>query len=95
MSEILYSELGRTGTFYEEEKLDALWEAKVAYYLKVGLFFGWSWQEFEATPFPVVKRLSEEIDFRLEHMDSNLIDWKCLSTLLAISKAFGGGSNSE
>lgn len=49
--EILYSKSGRTGTYFtDEEGNDLLFERKIALYLKVGLFFGWNWQEFEATP---------------------------------------------
>ena len=98
--EVLFSNKGRTGTHYEEtveaEELesneDPIDEYKIALYMKVGLFFGWSWQEFLATPVPVTKRLGEEIDFRLENLDSDQIflNYDCISMLLAIAKAFGG-----
>lgn len=92
--EILYSAKGRTGTFYEEpEDVNPLDEYRIALYMKVGLFFGWSWQDFEATPLPVTERLSEEIDFRLENADSDIcLNWNGLAFFLAIAKAFGKGS---
>ena len=90
--EILYSQSGRTGTFFtDDEGNDLLFERKIALYLKVGLFFHWTWQDFEATPYPVIKRLSEEIDFRIENLGgSMLLNWDSLSTLDGIARAFGG-----
>jgi len=82
--EILYSESGHIGT--EEE--DPMFELKIALYFKVGLFFGWNWQEFEATPYPVVKRLSEEIDFRLSNSDTILLNWNVLAMMQAVSHLF-------
>jgi len=89
--EILYSEKGHIGT--EEE--DPIRELEIALYIKVGLFFGWDWQQFQATPYPVTKRLSEEIDFRIQEMDTILLNWNTLSMLQAIGKAFSGSNSQE
>lgn len=79
----------------------------VALYLKVGLFCGWSWQEFHDTPLWVTDEISKEIDRRLKpYLDSMAksssggsskaimpLDFNHLSILLALATAFGGGSD--
>lgn len=96
--EILYSASGRTGTYYEEEELTAdeiFFEWQIALYQKVGAFYGWSWKEFVETPIPVINRLSEEIDFRMENLDTDVfLSWPALFVLLGIAKAFGGKKES-
>lgn len=97
--EVLFSNSSKTGTHYEEtveaeelEETDPLLEYKVALYMKVGLFFGWSWQDFDKTDILVTKRLAEEIDFRLMNLDSEqmFINYDSIGMLMAIAKAFGG-----
>ena len=74
-------------------------------YWKVGYFFGWSWQEYDATPRYVTEKLSAKIDetltelFGTDTVESvpgakiNLPFYRYLEVLLAIGKAFGGSKD--
>ena len=93
--EILYSEANKSGTHYKEAKPEepeyTISDYKIDLYKKVGAWYGWSWQEFEATPLPVTKRLAEDIDFELENLDAiPFLHPHMLFFMLAISKLFGG-----
>lgn len=106
-SEILFSSSGRSGTHYEDtveaegiendSLLGPIDDYKIQLYMKVGKYFGWSWQDFEATPLPIIKELSLEIDHRMEHiMEPGMyLDYGMLGVLIAIAKAFGGSKSSE
>lgn len=95
--EVLYSASTQSGTHYEEaapeEEGDPIDNYKYALYMKVGLFFGWSWKEFEETPLPVVEELSDRIDHRMRNFNSDLfLNWQAMAFFQAIAKAFGGKS---
>ena len=106
-SEILFSSSGRSGTHYEETAeaegiendslLGPIEDYQVQLYMKVGTYFGWSWQEFIATPLPVIKELALEIDHRMEHiMEPGMyLDYNMLGVLIAVAKAFGGSKSSS
>lgn len=79
--EVLYSEDGRIGS----ESDDYIHDYTVDLYLKVGLFCGWSWQEFCQTPLPVIHTLSREIDFRIRNSENVLLNWTGQAVLQAIS----------
>ena len=100
-SKVLFSASGKTGEYYkdvvkaeeiqpEEWDISPYMDYKIQLYLKVGLYCNWSWQEFCETPYPVIKYISDEMDFRLEHHDTNIFNWQMLAFLLAIRRAFGG-----
>jgi hypothetical protein len=78
--EVLYSERAQIGTEVE----DPIEEKEILLYLKVGLFCGWSWQEYMATPNSVIKRISEEIDFRLENPEATSLNWYSCGTSQAL-----------
>ena len=99
---VLYSASGRTGEHYKdvvkaeelsEEEYSALnpyIEYKIQMYMKVGLYCNWSWKDFCETPYPVIKYISDEMDFRLEHSDSSIFSWQMLAFFLAVSRLFSG-----
>ena len=101
--EILFSSTGRSGTNYEEtveaegidedDLLGAIDNYQVQLYIKVGGYFGWSWQEFMATPMPIIKELALEIDHRMEHLmdPGHYLNYNMLGMLAAIAKVLGGG----
>lgn len=72
-------------------------------YLKVGKFMNLSWKSFfEETPLWVIDAVNDEIDQRLapyiaassgEGSGTMPLDYFHLALLLALSSAFGGGSN--
>lgn len=106
-SEILFSSSGRSGTYYEETAeaegientslLGPIEDYQIQLYMKVGTYFGWSWQEFMATPLPIIKELALEIDHRMEHLNEPgmYLNYNMISFLMAIAKAFGGSKSSE
>lgn len=63
----------------------------ISLYMKVGLYCGWSWQEFKDTPYPVIKGINAQIDNKLDNIDNpqTFLNWHVLYTALAISKCFG------
>lgn len=87
-----------------QEEYTAL-DQDIELYWKVGYFFGWSWQEYDATPRYVTEKLSTKIDetltelFGTDTVESapgskiNLPFYRYLEVLLAIGKAFGGGED--
>lgn len=93
--EILYSAANQSGTHFEEAKPEeppyTLDDRKIDLYKKVGAWYGWSWQEFEATPIPVIKALEEDIDFQLENLNAVVyLHPTMLFFMMAVSKLFGG-----
>jgi hypothetical protein len=64
---------------------------KVKLYMIVGLFFHMSWQEFMATPYPICKKLKEEIDEKMLNIQDGevILDYNHLSMLLSLSRLFG------
>jgi len=88
--EILYSQEDSEEEPETFEEL--LFQRKISYYLKVGMFFGWDWQAFEATPYPVTKELSLEIDDRIANLSvkGTMFNWNSLSILDAVSTVLGG-----
>ena len=82
------------------ENLDDRKRYKVEEYLKVGLFCGWSWREFEETPLWVRKYISNSLDEKLSQylpQDSQggesgppPISWFHIALLLSLSSLFGG-----
>ncbi len=90
----------------EESLLPADIAYEVSLYLKVGLFCGWSWQEFQDTPILIREAISMEIDNRLkpyiEGMEASArksgkagkgllpLNFFHLSLLLALSTMLGG-----
>lgn len=59
-------------------------------YDKVGGYYGWSYLEFEETPFEIVLRLNKLIDDKMSKIgDGEIINFQYLNTYMAIAKAFG------
>lgn len=77
--------------FRESKQADSEKPAWVDCYLKVGLFCGWTWNEFRETPYTVIKAIDKEIDNRLKNILSpgSFLSWQQIAVNVAIAKAFG------
>lgn len=66
-------------------------------YMKVGLFCGWSWEDFKNTPYAVIKYINTEIDSRLKKatFKGNFLTWDQLSIQIALARAFSPETHSE
>lgn len=71
---------------------DELW---VGLYMKVGMFCGWSYREFQETPYHIIKAINKHIDEKMDKFDSaqDFLSWRVIETAQAISKCFGGGNS--
>jgi hypothetical protein len=66
-------------------------------YDKLGAYYGWSWKQFyEETPYRVIKMLNAKLDKKFESLDSSntWLNYNMISTAMAISRCFGGDSDS-
>ena len=72
--------------YAESQKIteDAVW---VPLYMKVGLWCGWSYNEFMETDYTVIKNINNYIDKKLENAGEHPVHWMQLFAYLAISKA--------